>query len=168
MISVSVSPGDPIFWLHHTYLDKLFWDWQSQNLTTRLTEIGGSNLQDLSAGEGSLPGGGKGDLIGQTGDPDPRFVDYFNDGGNITTLNHTLWSAGIAANATIADVMDARGDYVCAEYSWVYSCVRVLDSLLKEKCLCLFLFVGKLKIKFTPKSYLFYFLQAVFLSERVI
>ncbi|KIL85506.1 amino acid transporter protein [Fusarium avenaceum] len=117
MISVSVSPGDPIFWLHHTYLDKLFWDWQSQNLTTRLTEIGGSNLQDLSAGEGSLPGGGKGDLIGQTSDPDPRFVDYFNDGGNTTTLNHTLWSAGIVANATIADVMDARGDYVCAEYS---------------------------------------------------
>ncbi|RGP63201.1 amino acid transporter [Fusarium sporotrichioides] len=117
MISVAVSPGDPIFWLHHTYLDKLFSDWQSQNLTTRLTEIGGSNLQDLTAGEGGPPGGGEGNFTVQPSDPDPRFVDYFNDGGNVTTLNHTLWSAGIMANATIADVMDATGDYVCAEYS---------------------------------------------------
>lgn len=117
MISVAVSPGDPVFWLHHTYRDKLFSDWQSQNVTTRLTEIGGSNLQDLTAGEGGPPGGGEGNFTVQPSDPDPRFVDYFNDGGNVTTLNHTLWSAGIMANATIADVMDATGDYVCAEYS---------------------------------------------------
>ncbi len=41
---------------------------------------------------------------------------YFNDGGNITTLNHTLWSVGVLPNATIADVMDVRGSFVCAEY----------------------------------------------------
>lgn len=44
------------------------------------------------------------------------FVDYFNDGGNVTTLNHVLNSAAIAKNATVGDVMDIRGDFVCAEY----------------------------------------------------
>jgi tyrosinase len=46
----------------------------------------------------------------------PAFVDYFNDGGNITTLDHVLNSAAIAKNATIRDVMNIRGDFVCAEY----------------------------------------------------
>ncbi|KAG8354399.1 hypothetical protein FVEN_g7840 [Fusarium venenatum] len=126
MISVAVSPGDTIFWLHHTYLDRLFSDWQLQNLTTRLTEIGGSNLEDLTTGEGGQLGGGEGNFTVQPIDPDPRFVDYFNDIGNVTTLNHTLSSAGII-NATIADVIDVTGDYVCAEQS---SRLLVYTSLL--------------------------------------
>ncbi|KAF2109396.1 hypothetical protein BDV96DRAFT_651835 [Lophiotrema nucula] len=43
MLNVFSSPGDPLFYLHHTWLDKLWWDWQSQNLNIRLTEIGGTN-----------------------------------------------------------------------------------------------------------------------------
>jgi hypothetical protein len=46
----------------------------------------------------------------------PALVDYFNDGGNFTTLNDVLNSAEIAGNATISDVMDICGDFVCAEY----------------------------------------------------
>ncbi|MBE3050506.1 tyrosinase family protein, partial [Candidatus Bathyarchaeota archaeon] len=30
------SPGDPIFYLHHTWFDKMFWDWQSEDLPARL------------------------------------------------------------------------------------------------------------------------------------
>ena len=37
------SPGDPVFYLHHTWLDKIWWDWQKQDLTGRLTEMGGPN-----------------------------------------------------------------------------------------------------------------------------
>ncbi|KAI1097179.1 Di-copper centre-containing protein [Jackrogersella minutella] len=145
MINPFTSPGDPIFYLHHGYLDKLWWDWQSLNLTTRLTEIGGNNT---ARGPGFIPGFGSGPGGGFPGgnfpgggnfsfpfppgfptngsNPFPfpglnktinrAFTDYFNDGGNITTLNHTLWSAGVMENITIADVMDPRGGFVCTEY----------------------------------------------------
>ncbi|KAI0973839.1 Di-copper centre-containing protein [Xylaria arbuscula] len=96
MINVELSPGDPVFWLHHTYLDKLWWEWEALKLPARLTEIGGNNTA-----------GGK---------SNPVFVNYFNDNGTTTTLNHVLTSHGLVPNATIADVMDIGGDYVCAEY----------------------------------------------------
>lgn len=38
------SPGDPLFYLHHTWLDKIWWDWQSKDKTKRLTEMGGPNV----------------------------------------------------------------------------------------------------------------------------
>jgi len=145
MLDVSLSPGDPTFWLHHTYLDKLWWQWQSLNLSSRLTDISGQNTDpSMSAGLAGFGGFGT-NLTGLdfscfgagfpftmnstlnttgTGLPtlpmpipiNPAFVDYFNDGGNVTTLNHVLNSAGIAKNATVGDVMDIRDDYVCAEY----------------------------------------------------
>lgn len=39
------SPGDPLFYLHHTWLDKLWWDWQAQDLPRRLEDMGGENVQ---------------------------------------------------------------------------------------------------------------------------
>ncbi|KXH68080.1 hypothetical protein CSAL01_08947 [Colletotrichum salicis] len=41
MLDVVSSSGEPLFFLHHTNLDRLWWEWQSVNLTTRLNEIGG-------------------------------------------------------------------------------------------------------------------------------
>jgi len=35
------SPGDPIFYLHHGNLDRIFTEWQSQDLTVRLDQVGG-------------------------------------------------------------------------------------------------------------------------------
>ncbi|KAI2471576.1 Di-copper centre-containing protein [Annulohypoxylon bovei var. microspora] len=142
MINPFTSPGDPIFYLHHGYLDKLWWDWQSLNLTTRLTEIGGNNTSrgfgggfgggpgagfpggNPFDGNGSLPFPGFPPTNGSNPFPFPggsktinkAFTDYFNDGGNVTTLNHTLWSAGVMENVTIADVMDPSGKFMCTEY----------------------------------------------------
>ncbi|XXG96412.1 hypothetical protein Hte_002694 [Hypoxylon texense] len=142
MVNLFLSPGDPIFYLHHGFLDKLWWDWQALDLVTRLTEIGGNNT---ASGRGGFPGGGSpgGGFPGNPfapggnssfapppgfntsnpfpfpglgGEPNKAFTDYFYDGGNITTLNHTLWSAGIVRNITIGDVMDPRSGFVCAEY----------------------------------------------------
>jgi tyrosinase len=45
------SPGDPLFYLHHTWLDKIWADWQLRDLPKRLTEMGGNNLED----EANLP-----------------------------------------------------------------------------------------------------------------
>lgn len=51
------SPGDPLFYLHHTWLDKIWWDWQVKDLPKRLVEMGGQNRQGGNA-TGDLPCGG--------------------------------------------------------------------------------------------------------------
>lgn len=169
MLNVELSPGDPIFWLHHTYLDKLWWEWQSKDLENRLTDISGPNTPSLGGfggagagggfpfgggglgggnastppdpdcpqfqfpfpggGNGSFPGGPNGSFpggpngsfpgfpgAGVSQKPNAALIDYFNDGGNVTTLGHTLFSVGIYPNVTIGDVMDIRDGFGCAEY----------------------------------------------------
>lgn len=34
-----VSPGDPMFWLHHAMIDRVWWIWQMQDLETRLAQV---------------------------------------------------------------------------------------------------------------------------------
>lgn len=49
--------------------------------------------------------------------PGPEYTDYFGDGGgNVTTLNHTIFMTGLVANITIGDIMDIRGPYLCTNY----------------------------------------------------
>lgn len=105
MLDVVASPSDPLFFLHHTNLDRLWWNWQSVNLTTRLTDISGRNVPTdtyRQQNNFSLPG--------------TDITDYWGDSGNVTTLNHVLWMVGLIDNGTIAEVMDIGGDVICAEY----------------------------------------------------
>lgn len=39
MGNVVASPTDPLFFLHHANLDRLWWDWQLVNLSSRLTGV---------------------------------------------------------------------------------------------------------------------------------
>jgi len=55
MMDPIASPGDPIFYLHHTWLDKVWWEWQLLDLPARLTDIGGRNTQDGSEGFPGFP-----------------------------------------------------------------------------------------------------------------
>jgi tyrosinase len=41
MGDVAASPGDPLFYLHHSNLDRLFWTWQKADLSKRLTDVSG-------------------------------------------------------------------------------------------------------------------------------
>jgi len=140
MSNTLLSPSEPLFFLHHTWLDKIWWQWQSQQPNTRLTEIGGLNLPSggppspsgngtatavaLTSPNGNgacLPplGGGSGAAIGHGAGKalNKAITDYFGDGsGEVTTLGHVLWSAGILPNATVGEVMDLGGGVVCAEY----------------------------------------------------
>jgi tyrosinase len=107
MDDVSLSPADPLFFMHHTNLDRIWWKWQSEDLKARLTDIAGLNVAPIpflaQAQPPSLPAA--------------AFFPYFGDnGGNETTLNHNLWMAGTMPNVTIADVMDIRGETICTEY----------------------------------------------------
>lgn len=105
MINVSASPGDPIFFLHHAYLDRVWWQWQQANLSSRLTDISGRNVptnETLAAGGLSYP--------------TAAILDYDGDPANVTTLNHNLWMVALIANATAGDVMDLGSAVSCAEY----------------------------------------------------
>lgn len=116
------SPGDPIFYLHHTWLDKLFWEWQALDLPARLSDIGGPNLPNFvfpPPDPGSLPLFIPGPdmfpppelLIPPPGSPLPQ-----GDPGNVTTLNHILAMFGVVPDATIGDVMDIGSPLLCYEY----------------------------------------------------
>ncbi|CAM1502368.1 Fc.00g043520.m01.CDS01 [Cosmosporella sp. VM-42] len=109
MMNPISSPGDPLFYLHHTWLDKIWWDWQRQDLSVRLTEIGGQNRIKRNP-DGSLPirfSERPSDV------PEPRVE---GDPGDETTLNHIINMCGVVENMKIADVMDIRGEALCYEY----------------------------------------------------
>ncbi|KAI0139221.1 hypothetical protein BJ166DRAFT_489670 [Pestalotiopsis sp. NC0098] len=103
MSDPTFSPGDPLFFLHHAYLDKLWWEWQKLDYPARLYDMGGVNIP-------------------RTSDPDSpdyppaSLTDYFGDNGTITTLNHNLWMTGLVPNVTIGDIMNLNGPTICSEY----------------------------------------------------
>ncbi|KAF4840646.1 Tyrosinase-like protein orsC [Colletotrichum siamense] len=75
------SPGDPLFYLHHANMDRLWWSWQSKNLSTRLREISGPIVAN----------------------------DWLNEKGRNVTLDDIVF-VGTTVNVTmpIRDVMDIR------------------------------------------------------------
>ncbi|KAF7536186.1 hypothetical protein G7054_g4736 [Neopestalotiopsis clavispora] len=124
----TLSPGDPVFYLHHSWLDLNWWKWQNLDLETRLTDMGGPNLPNVGGGRPGGPGGSSNSTAvaatpgvpsnpsGVVGGTGPEFTDYFGDGGNTTTLNHRIYMAEIYPNVTIADLMDLNGEVICSEY----------------------------------------------------
>lgn len=108
MGDIDNSPGDPVFFLHHAYVDRMWWQceslrlWekqiisdknsgQQQNASVRLTEMTGHTTQAIYA-------------------PATEWVD--------TTLDYELFSYGFVPNVTIADVMNVQGGYLCYEYDY--------------------------------------------------
>jgi tyrosinase len=122
--NVVLSPGDPVFFLHHGWLDAMWWKWQTLDLPARLTDIGGRNVAQAS-------------YLRMLGFPAPgkEWADYNGDkGGNFTTLSHVLYAADLYQNVTVADVMDVGGDAICAEYffsdSFNVTTVGMVDGIL--------------------------------------
>ncbi|AEO62011.1 hypothetical protein MYCTH_2029356, partial [Thermothelomyces thermophilus ATCC 42464] len=105
MLNGVSSPGDPLFYLHNTWLDKVFWDWQARDRSTRTTTIGGTNIApDAPPGFPTRP----------SNIPLPAGAD--GNPGKTTTLSHVLNMYGNMPNATVGDVLDIQGDFVCYEY----------------------------------------------------
>ncbi|SPQ27214.1 e663ac88-b3db-40a2-bd44-c0e356143483 [Thermothielavioides terrestris] len=87
------SPGDPIFYLHHAWLDKVFWDWQARDREERTRTIGGPNVApDYMPGFPPRP------------DSIPRPTGADGDPGMTTTMGHVLNMFGNGPNRTIADL----------------------------------------------------------------
>ncbi|KAI9150022.1 Tyrosinase ustQ [Paramyrothecium foliicola] len=126
MNDVYASPGDPVFYLHHAWLDVMWWKWQTLNLPARLTDMGGRNMPRTTYVQG-------------LGSPLPgrEFTDYHGETGSTTTLNHVLWYGGLAPNVTVRDVMDVRTGIMCADYifspSLNVTINSIVDGVLTEK-----------------------------------
>lgn len=105
-VTQSASPAEPLFFLHHTNLDRLWWNWQQVNPENRTYDIGQiENVPILSY------------LLENEFKYPDTLAPYSNDHpSNITTLSHTLWMVNILPNVTIFDVMNLGGDTICAEY----------------------------------------------------
>ena len=90
------------------------------DLNKRLVDMNGLNAQDPAVGfiefpgsmadEAALWGKPTAEMLAVT--PDPQM----GDNGNQTTLNHVMSSLGIIPNATVGEIMDIRGSYLCYEY----------------------------------------------------
>ncbi|PVH96203.1 Di-copper centre-containing protein [Periconia macrospinosa] len=127
MVDGTLSPGDPLFYLHHSYLDKLWWEWQKLDLPNRLLDVGGPNLPIAGTQPGG-PSGNNGTAVPSApgvpenptkhlGGNGPEFTDYFGDnGGNVTTLNHNIYMTNILPNVTIGQLMDLNSPVICSEY----------------------------------------------------
>ncbi|CAK7204224.1 hypothetical protein SEUCBS139899_006978 [Sporothrix eucalyptigena] len=99
------SCNDPLFHMHHAYLDKLWWEWQMADYPNRLYDMAGNN----TAPQAIL------DMAGLS-QPGADIMDYNGDPGTITTLHHNLWMNFVTANVTVGDVMQLNGSVICAEY----------------------------------------------------
>ncbi|RPA77868.1 Di-copper centre-containing protein [Ascobolus immersus RN42] len=86
------SPGDPLFYLHHTYLDRIWWQWQKKDLKKRLVDIAGYTSNFPPKPE----------------EPGQGWVN--------ATLDDTLDMFGIIPNATVREVMDIRAWPLCFDY----------------------------------------------------
>lgn len=88
------STVDPIFWLHHGSIDRMWDKWQRADWANRKTDIGGPDTQ------WAYP------------------YNYFGDKAykNIT-LDFEMDLGEIGGSVKIRDIMDAQGKYLCYTYS---------------------------------------------------
>ncbi|KAK0732119.1 hypothetical protein B0H67DRAFT_631880 [Lasiosphaeris hirsuta] len=125
MLNPISSPGDPLFFLHHAWLDKLWWQWQAQDPSSRFKEIGGNNWANLTANVGGPPPGvmppgmspppGGFTPVNLTRPDDVPKPAIYGDPGDVTTLNHLLYLYGMVENRTVSEVMDTSG-FLCYQY----------------------------------------------------
>lgn len=107
------SCNDPLFFMHHAYLDKLWWEWQMADYPHRLSDMGGNNTAPDS-------------ILAMAGlsQPGPDILEYDGDSGTTTTLHHNLWMNSIVANTTVGEIMQLNGSVICAQ------CVIAEDAVI--------------------------------------
>jgi len=93
--SPTISPNDPIFFMHHAMVDKVWFDWQHKHPSNFWSFEGGSvqALDNLTV-----------------------YNEYPNGAPPALTLDTLIPSDGMFLPATIRDVMDTTGGYLCYVY----------------------------------------------------
>jgi tyrosinase len=115
MLDPISSPGDPMFYVHHAFIDKLWWDWQSFDLSNRLYAIGGPNAKDANR-PAPVPGGMVAPRKRTARQSLTRSVASFGDGKNSTTLDHRISLLGLLPDVVAEEVMDIRNQMLCYTY----------------------------------------------------
>ncbi|KAF3910242.1 hypothetical protein ABW21_db0203966 [Orbilia brochopaga] len=85
---VYASPADPLFWAHHSTLDKMFWRWQQEDLPNRFFDVGGPVVP----------------------------FDYSNQVGPNITLDFIIGLGNLAPDIPVRDVMNIQGGILCYDY----------------------------------------------------
>lgn len=88
MGNVITSPNDPIFWLHHGYVDYIWWKWQGDN-ETRIHDLEGIGYETQR-------------------EPDTGYVE--------TTADTVLYLYDVLPNATVGDMSDTKRGFLCYTY----------------------------------------------------
>lgn len=84
--------------MHHNYIDRLWWKWQTANASSRLYDVSGNAFNYT--------------FLEETGVTLPSSINQN------TTLDYALTSAGIIPDAKVEQVMNAQGGYLCYEYDY--------------------------------------------------
>ncbi|KAJ8696077.1 hypothetical protein PTI98_005975 [Pleurotus ostreatus] len=89
------APNDPLFWMHHAMIDKVWSEWQSKHEANSMSFEGGSvqRFENITIHE-RYPNGG------------PPFLH----------LDSALSGHGLFPDGQIADVMNTTGGYLCYVY----------------------------------------------------
>ncbi|KAL5492742.1 hypothetical protein ACEPAI_4189 [Sanghuangporus weigelae] len=89
------SANEPLFWMHHAMVDKVWYDWQNANPENFWAFFGGatSALQNVS------------------------YADMYPNGGPpFLSINDTIPADGLFNETTIYNVMNTTGGYLCYVY----------------------------------------------------
>ncbi|KAH9011802.1 Di-copper centre-containing protein [Lactarius pseudohatsudake] len=89
------SPNDPLFWLHHAMIDKIWYDWQHRNQTNAESFFGGSveALQSLES-----------------------YNEYPTGAPPFLNLSSVMPADGLFPEVAIGDVMDTASGILCYVY----------------------------------------------------
>ncbi|KAF8259519.1 Di-copper centre-containing protein [Lactarius quietus] len=89
------SPNEPLFWMHHAMVDKVWYDWQHRNLVNAKSYFGGSipSLQSIES-----------------------YEQYPNGAPPLLNLSSTMPADGMFPEVTIGDVMDTTSGILCYVY----------------------------------------------------
>ncbi|KAH7311246.1 hypothetical protein B0I35DRAFT_357532 [Stachybotrys elegans] len=100
----SSSPNDPIFFMHHCQVDRLWTLWQQQNLEVRLKDYAGirERLETPGSGNGTADGNSTQDEI-----PNPRAA--------LTDMMPFMGLTG-AEDLAVSAVMDTNSELLCYTY----------------------------------------------------
>lgn len=91
MADIDASPGDQVFFLHHNYIDRLWWKWQAADGDMRLMQMSGNTVNETL---------------------------YPQQAGVKASLETVIQQQGIIPDITIRDVMNAQGGYLCYDYDY--------------------------------------------------
>jgi tyrosinase len=96
MADIDCSPSDPIFFMHHNYVDRVWLQWQKVNASGRMFEMSGYKY-NIS-------------WLEQYG-PADAIETLTKDAGILTTLDYQL-------EVAISKAVNAHGGLLCYEYNY--------------------------------------------------